>query len=97
MKSSEPKQKKETGFFDEVIMTFSNNKSMLSSKKIERFIVFNCFLVLTFYYVFINIDEIDARSFIEIIGVWLFYGGYNSFMSLRDKKLSNQNGEESTQ
>lgn len=97
MKSSEPKQKKEPGFFDEVIMTFSNNKSMLSSKKIERFIVFNCFLVLTFYYVFINIDEIDARSFIEIIGVWLFYGGYNSFMSLRDKKLSNQNNEESTQ
>jgi hypothetical protein len=78
-------------------MTFSNNKSMLSSKKIERFIVFNCFLVLTFYYVFINIDEIDARSFIEIIGVWLFYGGYNSFMSLRDKKLSNQNGDEPTQ
>jgi hypothetical protein len=97
MKSSEPKQKKEPGFFDEVIMTFSNNKSMLSSKKIERFIVFNCFLVLTFYYVFINIDEIDARSFIEIIGVWLFYGGYNSFMSLRDKKLSNQNGDEPTQ
>jgi hypothetical protein len=52
---------------------------------------------LTFYYVFINIDEIDARSFIEIIGVWLFYGGYNSFMSLRDKKLSNQNGDEPTQ
>jgi hypothetical protein len=97
MKANEPKTKKEPGFFDEVISTFSNNNSLLSSKKIERFIVFNCFLVLTFYYIFINIDEIDARSFIEIIGVWLFYGGYNSFMTLRDKKLSSQNNNSDSQ
>lgn len=89
MKVNDEKKEKDQGFFEEVIMTFSNNKSLLSSKKIERFIVFNCFLVLTIYYVFINIDEIETRSFIEIIGVWLFYGGYNSFMSLRDKKLNN--------
>lgn len=89
MKENEENKKKDIGFFEEVIMTFSNNKSLLSSKKIERFIVFNSFLVLSIYYIFINIDEIDTRSFIEIIGVWLFYGGYNSFMSLRDKKLGN--------
>jgi hypothetical protein len=34
----------------------------------------------------------DSVSFIEIVGLWLFYGGYNSLMSLRDKRLShNQN------
>ena len=35
---------KENDFMDEIVLTFSNKKSLLSSKKIERFIVFknNC-------------------------------------------------------
>jgi hypothetical protein len=79
--------KESKNFIEEVILTFSNKKSLLSSKKIERFIVFNVFLIVTIFYIFKNIESIDTRSFIEIIGVWLFYGGYNSFMNLRDKKL----------
>jgi hypothetical protein len=78
---------KENGFMDEIVLTFSNKKSLLSSKKIERFIVFNVFLVLTVLYVWKNIDTLEARDFIEITLVWLAYGGYNSFMSFRDKKL----------
>jgi hypothetical protein len=88
---------KDNNFLEEVIMTFSNTKSKLSSKKIERFIVFNVFLVITVYYIFKNVDDLDARSFIEIIGVWLFYGGYNSFMNLRDKKLESQDQSQSDQ
>ncbi len=76
-------------YFKEFVYTFSNRKSLFSSKKIERFIVFNVFLVLTIIYVVKNINTLDSMSFIEIIGVWLFYGGYNSLMNLRDKKLSN--------
>ena len=34
-----------------------------------------------------NIDTLESRDFIEITLVWLAYGGYNSFMSFRDKKL----------
>ena len=78
---------KENDFMDEIVLTFSNKKSLLSSKKIERFIVFNVFLVLTVLYVWKNIDTLEARDFIEITLVWLAYGGYNSFMSFRDKKL----------
>ena len=78
---------KENDFMDEIVLTFSNKKSLLSSKKIERFIVFNVFLVLTVLYVWKNIDTLESRDFIEITLVWLAYGGYNSFMSCRDKKL----------
>ena len=88
MNKNAPKQPKKIDYFREFVYTFSNKKSLFSSKKIERFIVFNVFLVLTIVYVVKNIHEMDSMSFIEIVGLWLFYGGYNSLMSLRDKKLS---------
>lgn len=89
MKKDNEQQKKENSFTDEVILTFSNKKSLLSSKKIERFIVFNVFLVLTILYVWKNIDDLEPRDFIEITLVWLAYGGYNSFMNLKDRKMEN--------
>jgi hypothetical protein len=92
MKNNE-QQKKENSFADEVILTFSNKKSLLSSKKIERFIVFNVFLVLTVLFIWKNIDTLEARDFIEITLVWLAYGGYNSFMNLKDRKMENQSSE----
>jgi hypothetical protein len=88
MNKNSPKQPKKIEYFREFIYTFSNRKSLFSSKKIERFIVFNVFLILSVIYIVKNIDEMDSISFIEIVGLWLFYGGYNSLMSLRDKKLS---------
>ena len=90
MKKNEQQPKKESNFTDEVILTFSNKKSLLSSKKIERFIVFNVFLVLTVLYVWKNIDTLESRDFIEITLVWLAYGGYNSFMNLKDRKMENE-------
>jgi len=90
MKKNTEQTKKENSFTDEVILTFSNKKSLLSSKKIERFIVFNVFLVLTILYVWKNIDEIESRDFIEITLVWLAYGGYNSFMNMKDRKMEKQ-------
>ncbi len=95
MKKNSENTKKETSFADEVILTFSNKKSLLSSKKIERFIVFNVFLVLTILYVWKNIDDLESRDFIEITIVWLAYGGYNSFMNLKDRKMENQSSESS--
>jgi hypothetical protein len=95
MKRNEQQTKKENSFTDEVILTFSNKKSLLSSKKIERFIVFNVFLVLTILYVWKNIDDLESRDFIEITLVWLAYGGYNSFMNLKDRKMENQGSQDS--
>ena len=74
-------------YFKELILTFSNKKSFFSSKRIERFIVFNVFLVLTVIYVVKKIDDLDSFGFIQIVGLWLAYGGYNSLMNLRDRKF----------
>jgi hypothetical protein len=74
-------------YFKELVLTFSNKKSFFSSKRIERFIVFNVFLVLTVIYVVKNIDDLDSFGFIQIVGLWLAYGGYNSMMNLRDRKF----------
>ena len=81
-------KKEKIDYWQEFIMTFSTRKSLFSSKKIERFIVFWVFLILTVVYVSMNFDRLEAWDMVEITALWLCYGGYNSLMSLRDKKLS---------
>lgn len=75
----------------ELIATFSNSKSFFSSKKIERFITFTTFLTLSIIWIILKIKELTTTEFIEIVGLWLAYGGYNSFQIHRDKKFDNQN------
>jgi len=81
-------QKKKIDYKKELIMTFSNQKSLFSSKKIERFVVFFTFLILSVVFISLNIHEMESMEFIEVIGLWLAYGGYNSFMNLKDRKGS---------
>lgn len=70
----------------EFLATFSNRKSFFSSKKIERFITFITFLILSVIYITKNINSLSATDFIQIVGLWLAYGGYNSYQILKDKK-----------
>lgn len=79
---------------NEFVATFSNRKSFFSSKKIERFITFITFLTLSIIYISMNIKSLSATEFIEVVGLWLAYGGYNSFQIHRDKKLETQNESE---
>ena len=74
----------------ELILSFSNESSLLSSKKIERFFVFIVCLTLTCIYVSKNWVTIKPLDFVQIIGMWVIYGGYNSAMTLKDKKLTAQ-------
>lgn len=91
MQKNKPKQvvkpEGKIDYFKEILYTFSNRKSLFSSKKIERFIVFNVFLSITVYYIFRNISDIKPLEFVQVIGLWLVYGGYNSIMNYRDKKI----------
>lgn len=80
-------------YWQEFIMTFSTRKSLFSSKKIERFIVFWVFLILTIVYVSMNFDRLEAWDMVEITALWLGYGSYNTLMTLRDKKLNGNGGE----
>lgn len=84
------KQKQKFDFWHEMMMTFSGKKSMLSSKKIERFIVFSVFLTLTIIYLGMRMRTMEPLDFIQVIGLWLGYGGWNSFVGLREKKIDNE-------
>lgn len=84
-------------FFDEMLLTFSNRKSFLSSKKIERFIVFIVFLVITIVFFAYHIKTMDAISFIEVVGLWLGYGGINSVLIQKDKKIDKENAPQDEQ
>ena len=79
----------EIDYLQELVLTISNRKSLLSSKKLERLIVFYTFLTITIIFVSRRIDTIGVMEFIEVIGIWLGYGGYNSFMNYRDRKMEN--------
>jgi putative ribosome biogenesis GTPase RsgA len=88
-KRNAPKAKDKIDYWHEIVMTFSNRKSLFSSKKIERFIVFWTFLVLTVVYVIKNIHEMDSIEFIEVVGLWLAFAGYNTFMVHKDTRVNN--------
>ena len=77
----------DNSFWKEIVLTFSTKKSLLSSKKIERFILFITFLTLTIIYIVIKLQVLTTIEFIELIGVWLAYGGYNTHVI----KKENQN------
>lgn len=94
IQNNSPKKPK-IDYWYEFIMTFSNRRSLFSSKKIERFVVFWTFLIVTMVYMYMNIRTLDAWDFVEISALWLMYGGYNSLMNLRDKKLSKERDSES--
>lgn len=90
-KKTKPKLELEPiNYWREFVLTFSNKKSLFSSKKIERAIVFNVFLVITVIYVVKNIHELEPMDLVEITGLWLVYGGYNSVMNYRDRKMEKE-------
>jgi hypothetical protein len=94
--STEKKPKNDlekVNYWKEFILTFSNKKSLFSSKKIERAIVFNVFLVITVIYVIKNIHELEPLDLVEITGLWLVYGGYNSVMNYRDRKMEKETSD----
>lgn len=84
---------KQLNFFHEFLLTLSDKKSLFSSKKIERFVVFNVFLIITVIYIFKNLQKIEPAELIEVVGIWLAYGGYNTMMNLRDKKMMYENND----
>ena len=43
--------------------------------------------IITIFYIVRNIDVIKPLEFVQVIGLWLVYGGYNSIMNYRDRKM----------
>jgi len=82
------------GLFKEWILTFSNDKSFFSSKRIERFIILAAMLSLTIYFVVKAINEckISAAELMIVVGTWLSYAGFNTIQIKNDKKTED-NGQ----
>lgn len=86
-------KKEKIDFLYELIMTFSNRKSLFSSKKIERFIVFWVFLISTVIYLMINMRSLEAWDLVEVTAIWLGFSGYNALLTQRDRKLNNSSSD----
>ncbi len=73
--------------FGEWIKTFSNKASFLSSKRIERFVIFSTMLLLTIVFLGKGIFEcsILATDFAIVVTLWLGLAGFNTIQGRKDK------------
>lgn len=71
----------------ELLLTFSNKKSQLSSKRIERFAVFTSMLLATDTFLVMAIFKcsISATDLMIVCGGWLAYAGFNIVQGRKDK------------
>lgn len=79
--------------FNEILNTFSNKKSFLSSKRIERFLIFMVMLILTVIFITKSIIActLGATDFVIIVGTWLGYGGFNTLQIKKDVTTDTNN------
>lgn len=77
----------------EWILTFSNKPSLLSSKRIERFLVFTTMLILSCVFLVkaIYTCTLSATDLIIVVGAWLGYAGFNTVQGRKDGQ--NNTGE----
>lgn len=70
----------------EWILTFSNKKSLLSSKRIERFLVFTAMLTLSCAFLIKAIwtCTITATDLMIVVSLWLGYAGFNTIQVKKD-------------
>lgn len=66
--------------------TLSNNKSFLSSKRIERLVLFWAAVGISVCYVYYNRTTITTTEIIMICTMLFGYAGFNTVMGNKDKK-----------
>lgn len=73
---------------EELINTFSNKPSFLSSKRIERFSVFTLMLLATTTWLCMGIFKcnLSATDLVLVVSVWLGYAGFNTVQIKKDNK-----------
>lgn len=72
---------------EEIIKTFSNEPSFLSSKRLERFAVFASMLLATLGFLAYHIFacKLTATDLTIIVATWLGYAGFNTLQNRKDK------------
>lgn len=66
--------------------TLSNDKSFLSSKRIERLVLFGVAVGIAICYVWYNRSTISTTEIIMICTMLFGYAGFNTVMENKDKK-----------
>ena len=69
----------------ELVLTFSSRPSLLSSKKLERFVLFINSLVLVNYYFFSKIATLSTTEMVTIVAMLFGYAGYSTYRTYKDK------------
>lgn len=77
--------------------TLSNDKSFLSSKRIERAILFNAALGMSVAYVWYRRASITTTEVVAISTMLFGYAGFNTIMGNKDKAIPAQTAEEKTE
>lgn len=71
----------------ELIYTLSGKKSLLSSKRIERMLLFNAALGMSCCYVWYHRATIGVPELISICVMLFGYAGFNTAMSMKEKHV----------
>jgi hypothetical protein len=72
----------------ELLKTFSNQKSFFSSKRLERFILFNLAVSICLTYIIYSIKNktLSLADVLAISGTFFVYAGYNTIMVEKNKE-----------
>lgn len=78
----------------EWLLTFSNKKSLLSSKRIERFLVFTAMLVISCVFLIkaIYTCTLSATDLMIVVSIWLGYAGFNTVQVKKDTEKPEGDG-----
>ena len=72
----------------ELILTFSDGKSLFSSKRIERFAIFSSMLITSIIFLLYrvgNCEKFTSSDLMIVVVGWLGYAGFNVIQSNKNK------------
>lgn len=75
----------------EIVKTLSNEKSFLSSKRLERLILFWSALTVSLFYFWIHRLTITTAEVVIICSMLFGYAGFNTVMTSKDIKKEKEN------
>lgn len=78
--------KKIRWFFCEIVKTFSNEKSFLSSKRIERAILFWAAMFIVLNYYRMSYEKLSPSDIVLLTTPLFAMGGFNTIMNAKEKK-----------
>lgn len=78
-------------YLQELLKTFSSQKSFFSAKRIERFVLFTLAIIVSLIYIVycIKHESLTLADVMAISGTFFVYAGYNTIMTekAKDKKI----------